>query len=425
MSENVEVMGEIAAAPAVEAAPSARRANPLANLNLRLLWMGESISLLGDQFYMVALPWLVLTLTGSAVGVGTVFAVSGIPRALLMLVGGVMTDRLSPRVVMLVSNASRIVITGLLALLVMTHAIQVWMLYVFSLLFGVVDAFFFPAYTAMVPMIVEDADLEAGNATMQGTSQLVNAIGPGIGGELIKLAGIGFSFLLDAVSFAVATVTLLFMDTARIVRPAAPARRGSILGEIKDAFAYMWNDPLLRAFMLIVVALNFLFDGPMLVGPVMLARDRFTEGSVALGILLSAVGAGMLVGMLLAVVLKPTRIGLMTLSSIGMTGLCIAAIGSAHALWLAAALYAVGSASAGFSNLLLITWFQRNVNKDMMGRLISILMLSSTGLMPISASINGFVADWNLTALYVINGALLVVTVVVALLNQRVRSLRA
>src|SRR5215471_14109949 len=74
----------------------------LANRNLRLLWMGESISLLGDQFYMVALPWLVLQLTGSAIAVGTILAVAGIPRALLMLIGGVFTDRVTPRVLMLV-----------------------------------------------------------------------------------------------------------------------------------------------------------------------------------------------------------------------------------------------------------------------------------------------------------------------------------
>jgi MFS family permease len=116
-----------------------------------MLWIGEGISLLGDQFYLIALPWLVLSLTGNALPVGTVLATAGIPRALFMLVGGALTDRFTPRKLMLGSNLARMILTGLLAALVLTNLIQLWMLYGFALLFGLADAFFFPAQTAIVP----------------------------------------------------------------------------------------------------------------------------------------------------------------------------------------------------------------------------------------------------------------------------------
>src|SRR5512144_1753875 len=103
--------------------------------NFRLLWIGEGISLLGDQFYLIALPWLVLQLTGNALAVGIVLATAGIPRALFMLVGGALTDRFTPRRLMIGSNLSRMALTGLLAMLVMTSLIQTWMLYLFALLF--------------------------------------------------------------------------------------------------------------------------------------------------------------------------------------------------------------------------------------------------------------------------------------------------
>src|SRR5512141_3488907 len=96
--------------------------------NFRLLWIGEGISLLGDQFYMIALPWLVLSLTGNALAVGTVLATAGIPRALFMLLGGALTDRFTPRTLMICSNLARMALTGLLAVLVMTQLIQTWML---------------------------------------------------------------------------------------------------------------------------------------------------------------------------------------------------------------------------------------------------------------------------------------------------------
>lgn len=103
--------------------------NVLKIRNFRLLWIGEGISLLGDQFYMIALPWLVLSLTGNALAVGTVMAMAGISRALFLLVGGALTDRFTPRKLMINSNLARMVLTGLLAALVATNLIQLWMLF--------------------------------------------------------------------------------------------------------------------------------------------------------------------------------------------------------------------------------------------------------------------------------------------------------
>src|SRR5574342_9391 len=159
--------------------------NVLKNRNFRLLWIGESISLLGDQFYMIALPWLVLSLTGNALAVGTVMAMAGIPRALFMLVGGALTDRFTPRKLMISSNLVRMALTALLATLVATNLIQLWMLYVSALLFGLADAFFFPAQTSIVPQLVDRNQLQAGNALIQGTAQLSLFVGPILAGGLI------------------------------------------------------------------------------------------------------------------------------------------------------------------------------------------------------------------------------------------------
>src|SRR3954468_1811368 len=125
--------------------------SPLSVRNFRLLWIGEGISLLGDQFYMIALPWLVLQLTGSALALGTVMALASIPRALFLLVGGALVDRFSPRSVMLASNFARLVLVVLLSALVLTNTIQIEMLYAFALAFGLADAFYFPGQSAIIP----------------------------------------------------------------------------------------------------------------------------------------------------------------------------------------------------------------------------------------------------------------------------------
>src|SRR5262249_18364972 len=139
----------------------------LLNRNFRLLWIGQGTSLLGDQFYLIALPWLVLKITGDPLALGTVLALAGIPRALFMLVGGAATDRLSPGTIMLVSDGLRLVLTLLLALLVLTGSTQMWMLYVMALVLGLVSGFFVPAAGSILPRLIDRQDLQPGNALTQ------------------------------------------------------------------------------------------------------------------------------------------------------------------------------------------------------------------------------------------------------------------
>src|SRR4030095_12326463 len=138
----------------------------------RLLFTGAFISLLGDHFALIATPWLVLQLTKDPLLLGTVLALEGIPRAAFILFGGAITDRLSPRRVMLIANIIRFVLTALMALVVFGGVVQVWMICAFSLLFGIVAGFAIPAETSIVPTLVDEGDLQAGNSIIMGITQL-------------------------------------------------------------------------------------------------------------------------------------------------------------------------------------------------------------------------------------------------------------
>src|SRR5512135_2117593 len=107
-----------------ETKPTASRV--LKNENFRLLWIGQGTSLLGDQFFMIALPWLVLKLTDDPVALGTILALIGVPRAIFMLVGGAFADRYSPRTIMLLSDMLRLALTLLLGVMVLTGWLQLW-----------------------------------------------------------------------------------------------------------------------------------------------------------------------------------------------------------------------------------------------------------------------------------------------------------
>ncbi len=203
-------------------ASRARAGNPLLNaLRVRdfaLLWLGQGTSSLGDQFVMIALPWLVLQLTGDPLALGFTLALEGIPRALFMLVGGAITDRFSSRTVMLVSDAIRLLITALLAVAAFVGLTQMWMLYGMAAIFGLVSGFFTPAANSIVPALVEKEDLQAANSISMGTVQLTSFLGPMLAGGLIALCsgpasahrqtGLALAFAVDAASFVASLVTL-------------------------------------------------------------------------------------------------------------------------------------------------------------------------------------------------------------------------
>lgn len=145
---------------------------PLRFRDFRLLFTGETISVVGDHFHFVALAWLTLQLTGSGLALGSVLMVAAIPRAVFMIVGGALSDRWSPRSLMLYSNAVRAVLVGIIAALVLSGQVQLWHLYVMGAAFGVVDALFYPALQSIVPMLVDEATLPRPTRCSRAASSL-------------------------------------------------------------------------------------------------------------------------------------------------------------------------------------------------------------------------------------------------------------
>jgi MFS family permease len=415
-----------------------RHVSPLSilrNRNFRLLWIGEGISVLGSQFYLIALPWLVLQLTHDPLALGTILAVVGIPRALFMLVGGALTDRYSPRVLMLASNVFRLGLVSLLALLVGTGVAHVWMLYVFALCFGLADAFFFPAQTAILPSLVDESQLGVGNSLNQGTAQVSLFAGPVLAGALIALLdrgtgpsgqGIALAFGVNAFGFGVSVVTLALIRVGDCSRANATKGAGSesVLTSIGAGLRYLWYDVPLRLIFLLVAAVTFLDNGPFAVGIPVLAKTRLAEGAVAFGIVMSALGAGALLGMALGAVLPrpaPNQVPLRTLTVASGFGVGLALIGIAPSTPLMALVALVMGIMNGYINILFITWLQTRTPPEMLGRMTSLLMFAVVGLNPISTTLAGIVLGVDATALFVVAGAIETLLVVLTALNPAIR----
>ncbi|HSK88665.1 MAG TPA: MFS transporter [Anaerolineales bacterium] len=406
----------------------------LGNRNFRLLWIGEGVSVLGDHFYMIALPWLVLQLTGDSLAMGTVLALSAIPRALLMLVGGALTDRFSPRGLMLVSNAARFILVSILTGLVFTGRVEMWMIYTLAIAFGVADAFFYPAQSSMPPQLVRKDHLQAANSLVQGTMMLSMLIGPALAGVLIaalgdghstgaNMQGIAAAFGLDALTFLASLITLLILQTPQ--NESAQASE-NIITSIRSGLNFVWNDLPLRAFFFVVAAITFFFNGPFNIGIPLLADTRFPEGAVAYGTILSTWGAGSLVGMVLAGMLprpNPKRTGTVLLALVSVMGIGLAFLGVAASMIFASAIGLVLGSVDGYINVFFITWVQSRAPKALIGRLMSLLMFSSIGLLPVSMALSGAASRVDVTLLLTVSGGIVALLGILMTLNPTVRAM--
>jgi MFS family permease len=386
---------------------------PLRLRDFRLVFTGESISLIGDQFHFVALAWLALQLTGSGLALGTVLMVAAIPRAIFMLLGGALSDRFSPRSLMLASNALRGVVVGIVAALVLSGNAQLWQLYVLAGIFGVVDAFFHPALNTIVPMLVEERQLPPANALVQIMQQLSGLIGPAIAGLIVAAFQTGPAFVIDALSFGVATVTMALVSGGR--RTAAPRDaddqpRPGVLADIGSGLAYAWRDPAVRSLILLVAAFNFAFSGPISVGLPFLAADRFAGGPALFGLMLSTFGAGAVAGALLAGSMKHVpRLGLVVLSIAFGMGVGLAVIGLSSNVYLTLAAGGAIGLGAGFINVRVIAWLQGRTPEALRGRVMSLVLLGAVGLQPIGLGVAGAIIDLGaITIMFAVAGGIIV-----------------
>lgn len=404
---------------------------PVRARDFRLLWFGQGVSLFGDQFYLVALPWLTLQMTGSALALGTVLMVAGGARAVFQLLGGALSDRFSPRTLMLVSNVVRAVVTAAITTIVLTGVTRLWHLYLLSLVFGLVDAFFFPAYMSIVPKLVANDHLPAGNALLRGTARFMALIGPATAGLIIATQSLGMAFAIDTASFVFAACAIWLMKKQPISlgsEELTADEKTGLLGlfrSIKEGLVYAWQHPLIRSLLFFIAAIEFSFTGPSSVGLAALAKQRFASdgGATSLGWMMSSFGGGMLIGMLVAGSIKVARRqGRVVIGVTFVFGLGLALLGFAtNLVWACSTLAFIGL-GGGLANIIILALVQSKTDRRMLGRVMGLMMFGMSVLEPLSFALAGAMADVNLTILFAASGAIILATTLLSLGSKALRS---
>jgi hypothetical protein len=379
------------------------------------------------------MPWLVLKLTNDPMVMGTVMAVAAIPRAIFMLIGGVVTDTYSPRVVMLVSNMVRMCLVLALAGFTFTEQIDVLVIYVIAFVFGLADAFMFPAASAFPPRLLPPERLAAGNSLTQGAAQLTLVLGPLVAGGLIASlgsseqsgledsAGLSLVFAIDALTFLVPIVILLMI---RDRFPPETTVSESIWGTLVEGLRYTWEDLPLRTFAILIGLVGLVFRGPFMVGIPAFANSYLPEGAVAFGIIMSALGVGAIVGTIIAGTTRhppPFRLGTLLLADCFFLGVIMLSMSLLQDTWMIAGIVLVSGVLDGYIIILLTTWTQQRVPREKLGRVMSVIMLSHQGLFPISAAAAGVLAGKDVLFMLMGAGLIMMVLTFVGLAIRPVR----
>jgi MFS family permease len=399
------------------AIPSSRQ--PIFRLGLWLT--AEPISLIGDQIFFLAIAWTAVQIAG-AKGVGVVLAAGALPRALLMLFGGAVVDRLGPRRVAIGSDLLRLlVMIGAGAIVASGESLT--LLVVLAAVFGVIDALFYPATGSLAPRVVPPAQFfRVQNIRNLGTRAAVLAGAP-LGGLLLAVDGPALAFYADAATFALSAAALTLLKTSS--GDAAPPPRGNLVRQVKDGPGYALAAPVTRNLLLLIALLEFATNGVINTAFPALAADR-GWGAQGLGWLVAAFGGGAAAAALILIVAtRVTRPGT-TIAAAALAGAVIMALFTeTHSRYLVFGLSfgigAVGGIVAGVA----IPILQTTTPTHLLGRLMSLFGIATLGMSPLSiAAAAAITQQTSLSTAFLFASGLILVGAVACALSPSVRMQR-
>ncbi len=362
----------------------------LRHRNFRLFFGGQSISLIGTWMTRVATSWLVYRLTKSSLMLGTVGFVGQIPTFLLAPLAGVIVDRINRHKVLVWTQTIAMLQSLALAVLTLTHHINIAEVLALSVLQGVVNAFDMPARQSfMVEMVEDPADLSNAIAINSSMVNLARLVGPALAGVLIAATNEGWCFAIDGFSYIAVIISLLLMQ----VKPAALAKAAtSMLHQLREGWDYVANFSPVRTILLLFAVLSLMGFPFMVLMPVF-AAQVLHGGPHTLGFLMGAVGVGSL-GSGLSLVLRRSVRGLTGVLPIAATifGTGLILFGLSHVLWFSMLMMLVTGFGMMQGTTVSNTIIQTLVDGKMRGRVMSFYMMAFVGMAPFGSLLAGAMA---------------------------------
>ena len=364
---------------------------PLRHRDFRLLWTGQAISLIGDGIYLVAIAWLVYDISNSPGALGLVGVAWTLPMVLTLLGAGVLSDRYDRRLLMIVADVLRVVAVGGLAALSLAGSTELWHVVVLVVLYGVGDALFAPAFTAIVPDVVPQEDILQASALKELMEPVgLRFAGPALGGFLIAGLDVGAALVVDALTFAASAVAVSFMSP----QPGVGRVGASAWEELREGFAFVRARAWLWATLASAALFLLVSYGPFEVLVPYLIRNDFGGGAATFGAIMSAGGlGGITVALLMSRFGAPRRHVTAMYVAWALSSLTTAGFAIAGAPW---QLFVFSFVGFALNTVGMVVWnalMQTRVPSEMLGRVSSLDWFVSAGLIPVSFALTGPIAE--------------------------------
>jgi MFS family permease len=404
-----------------------------------LLWTGQTVSRLGDSLHRIALAWWVLEKTGSATAMGTVLVLTQIPLLIFLLIGGVVVDRF-PRIrIMFISDLLSGCVVAFIAVFSWLDMLQLWHIYIASLIFGFVGAFFFPAYQAVIPQLTPSELLTSANSLNGLSQRVMGIIGPSIGAALVAAGGTSITFGLDALSFFISALCVLPILRSRLegALPGAEAgeesgRPGSLKPVLRRAFSDLrqgWDAvvgvPWIWITIVIFGFLNIMEASPRAVSMPFLIKNDLGADVGLLGLFSSFFSLGFVCGALwLGQYKRLRRRGPLAYVSVLVNGGLLLLFGWKMPIpVLIASMFIYGLNFSAFG-LIWNNTLQEMVPHRLLGRVYSIDALGSWVLLPVGFAIAGWATDaFGAPVVFLAGGVGTIVLALIGLAQPAIRTL--
>jgi MFS family permease len=396
-----------------------RAIRPFRHRDYRFLVASMGVSLFASGMWIVALVWQVIELGGGPSELSLVATASSLGLLLSVLIGGVAADRLPRRALLIVVELVRIGTALAVGLLAVTGMLHLWHLAVVAFLIGAAEAFFFPAYTALLPTLLPPDELLAANG-VEGMLRPVaqQALGPALAGVVVGAAAPSVAILVAGGLYTVALLALVAMRTLPV--PAA-AEGSSVLGELREGFGYLFRTGWLFATLAFASLYVLVLIGVFEVLLPFAVRDQTGSGAGGFAFVLGAFGVGGAIGSLVVSSLRMPRRYLTTMILLWGAGAApMALIGMTDRLWvMGLAAFVVGFTGSA-AMVIWGTLLQRRVPPHLLGRVSSLDFFVSLALMPVSMAVAGPVGEWiGIPTTFVLAGAVPVFLAAAAILAWR------
>jgi MFS family permease len=389
----------------MEAAPvasdRARATAAFRSRDFRLLWSGQTVSLVGDGAFLIALGWRTTALTGKSSSLAIVLMVHGLALLTTLLIGGALADRYSRRTLMIVSDLARCAVIAALAGIDASGHLTFGILLAGAALFGLGDGFFYPAFGGIVPLVVESHELASANTLIGVSRQGAFVVGPALAGGIYGAAGSAAVFGFDAASFIV-SAALLFLARPRVFqRESSEGTLSEIVAGARYVMSvpWLWIGIFVSAFVLMVAMAPYQALLPKFV------QGQFHRGVGSYGLLFAVQSLGMAAGTLLFGRVNPRRrrviqiFGFLALNDLFVIGLALVPSFAAGAVFVTIRGVFIGYAITAWGTLLM-----EQVPESKLSRVTSLDFFGSTGLVPVGYALTAIASSFASPATILLAG---------------------